>query len=128
MAGVVQTVDIHLLQPSPWEAPAEAAREWAPILKTLGDPTRLEIALLLVQKPHTVKELQDAMGLNQALVSHHLRLLREQGIVTAEARGRSNVYELCFGPLACLAQCLASIAASTPEGLQACAALPPNPA
>ncbi|MEV0237990.1 metalloregulator ArsR/SmtB family transcription factor [Nonomuraea sp. NPDC050786] len=83
------------------------------MLKALGDPVRLEIALLLVQRPHTVKELQDALGQNQALVSHHLRLLREQDIVTSSPRGRSNVYEICIGPLACLTQCLSAMVTST---------------
>ena len=57
----------------------------------------------------SVKELQEALGHNQALVSHHLRLLREQGIVTSVARGRSNVYQIHIDPLACLAQCLGSM-------------------
>jgi DNA-binding transcriptional ArsR family regulator len=110
------------LVPSPLEAPAEAARQWAPVLKALGDPVRLEIALVLAHRPHTVKELQEALGHSQALVSHHLRLLREQGIVTSNPRGRANVYEICTGPLACLAQCLAVMVASGDAGCDC-----PNP-
>lgn len=91
------------------ETPAKTAEQWAPVFKALGDPVRLEITLLLAQGPRSVKELQEALGHNQALVSHHLRLLREQGIVTSVARGRSNVYEIRIDPLACLAQCLGSM-------------------
>lgn len=95
------------------ESPAKTAEQWAPVFKALGDPVRLEITLLLAQRPHSVKELQDALGHNQALVSHHLRLLREQGIVTSVARGRSNVYEIQIDPLACLTQCLISMTTTT---------------
>jgi DNA-binding transcriptional ArsR family regulator len=90
-------------------SPTKTAEQWAPVFKALGDPVRLEITLLLAQRPRTVKELQDALGQNQGLVSHHLRLLREQGIVTSVARGRSNVYEIQIDPLACLTQCLVSM-------------------
>ena len=90
-------------------SPGETARQWAPVFKALGDPVRLEITLLLAERPCSVKELQNALGHNQALVSHHLRTLREQGIVTSRALGRSNIYEICVGPLACLTSCLASM-------------------
>lgn len=114
------------LVPSPLEAPSEAARQWAPVLKALGDPVRLEIALMLAHRPHTVKELQDALNHSQALVSHHLRLLREQGIVTSNPRGRSNVYEICTGPLACLAQCLAMMVGPGEQGCD-CPSPAPSP-
>ena len=67
----------------------------APRLKALADPHRLAIVFLLAEEAMTVKGLQDATGLGQTLVSHHLRTLREQGLVRVEAHGRSNVYELC---------------------------------
>jgi DNA-binding transcriptional ArsR family regulator len=95
------------------EAPGEIARQWSPVFRALGDPVRLEIVLLLVREPRTVKQLQAALNLSQALVSHHLRLLREQDIVVATAHGRSNVYEVCVPPLACLTQCLESMVSST---------------
>jgi DNA-binding transcriptional ArsR family regulator len=90
-------------------APSDIAQQWAPVFKALGDPVRLEITLLLAQKPRSVKDLQEALGQNQALISHHLRLLREQGIVTSRARGRSNIYEIQIEPLTCLTQCLATM-------------------
>jgi ArsR family transcriptional regulator len=97
------------LQVAPLESPSETAEQWAPVFKALGDPVRLEITLLLAARPRTVKELQNALGHNQALVSHHLRMLRDQGVVTCNPRGRSNVYEIQIDPLACLAQCLTSM-------------------
>ncbi len=99
----------EVLQVGVLGSPAKTAEQWAPVFKALGDPVRLEITLLLAQGPRSVKELQEELGHNQALVSHHLRLLREQGIVTSVARGRSNVYEIQIDPLACLTQCLVSM-------------------
>lgn len=95
------------------DAASDIARQWAPLFRALGDPVRLEITLLLVRRPRTVKELQEELDVSQALVSHHLRLLREHDIVAATPRGRSNVYEVCVPPLACLTQCLESMVSTT---------------
>lgn len=81
------------------DIPARAAH-WAPKLKALADPNRLMIALLLSEREHSVRELQDATDLPQTLVSHHLRLLREQSLVRVRVDGRSNRYSLCCGELA----------------------------
>lgn len=80
--------------------PLERARSLAPLLKALADERRLAILLLLADRPLTVKELQEATGTGQTLVSHHLRALRERGLVTATPEGRSNRYSLCCEALA----------------------------
>lgn len=103
---------------------ATNARELAPKLKALGDENRLMIALLLLERPKTVKELQEETGLSQTLVSHHLKPLREQELVSVAPRGRSNVYTLCCEELAETVRILASIAGSTREGAEACCAGP----
>ena len=72
-----------------------AAEQIAPRLKALADVHRLTIVLLLGDQPMTVKELQDVIGISQTLVSHHVGILRRAGLVRAEPKGRSNVYELC---------------------------------
>jgi hypothetical protein len=70
----------------------------APVLSALSDLNRLAILLAISQQPRSVKGLTDAVGLPQTLVSHHLRALRDSGLVTAAAQGRSNVYTLCCAP------------------------------
>ena len=45
-------------------------------------------------------ELVEATGLRQTLVSHHLKSLRDNGLVTATPVGRSNVYSLCCEAMA----------------------------
>ncbi|MBD3934441.1 winged helix-turn-helix transcriptional regulator [Streptomyces chumphonensis] len=98
----------------------DRARLLAPLLKVLADENRLTITLLLAEHSRTVKELQQATGLSQTLVSHHLATLRDQQLVTSAPRGRANVYTLCCEQLGTPVRWLASLAALTPEGAAAC--------
>jgi DNA-binding transcriptional ArsR family regulator len=77
----------------------ELARRLAPVLKALADENRLAVLLALSQRPLSVRDLAEAVELPQTLVSHHLRALRETGLVSLTPRGRSNVYSLCCGVL-----------------------------
>jgi len=90
------------------------AERLAPVLAALSDANRLAILLAITQQPRSVKELTDAVGLPQTLISHHLKALRDTGLVTAEAQGRSNIYTLCCAALAEPARLLATLAAGNP--------------
>jgi ArsR family transcriptional regulator len=61
--------------------------------KALGDPTRLAIVNCLAANGETCVCEFD-VGLSQPTISHHLRVLREAGLVTAERRGTWMYYEL----------------------------------
>ena len=78
----------------------ELARRLAPVMKALSDENRLAILLAVAQRQRSVTELTAATGLAQTLVSHHLKSLRDNGLVTVTARGRSNVYSLCCAAVA----------------------------
>ncbi|ADD45021.1 ArsR/SmtB family transcription factor [Stackebrandtia nassauensis] len=91
----------------------EKARMLAPQLKALGDETRLTLVLLLAERPRSVRELTEATGLSQTLVSHHLTPLREQNLITATPKGRSNIYSLCCDEIAVPVQMLAGLAELT---------------
>jgi len=117
-----QDLGVRLLDPASLASAAEQAQLLAPQLKALSDPNRLHLLLLLAEGPHTVRELTDASGMGQTLVSHHLAPLRAQGLVTLTPRGRSNVYALCCQALAGPVRLLATLAATTPEGAEACCA------
>jgi DNA-binding transcriptional ArsR family regulator len=58
-------------------------------LKALGDPTRLAMLDLLAQQrePLCVCDLTPQFPQNQPTISHHLRLLREAGLIGTEKRG-----------------------------------------
>lgn len=58
-------------------------------LKALGDPTRLRMLDLLVQQEELlcVCDLTPQFSQNQPTISHHLRLLREAGLIASEKQG-----------------------------------------
>jgi len=120
-----ERVDLLMIQKPAWSASAERAQSLAPLLRALGDPNRLQLVLLLTERAHTVRELTDATGLSQTLVSHHLAPLRDNGLVTVTPRGRANVYQLCCEAFADPVKMLASVATSTEAGAEACCVAAP---
>ena len=58
-------------------------------LKAVADPTRLRMLDLLVQQrePLCVCDLTEQFSQNQPTISHHLRILREAGLIDTEKRG-----------------------------------------
>ncbi len=67
---------------------AQAERE-STDLGLLANPIRLQLLHLLLaeQEPICVCDLMSALRLKQPTVSHHLRLLKEAGVVDSERRG-----------------------------------------
>jgi ArsR family transcriptional regulator len=67
----------------------EAASRMAAIAKALGDPIRLQLVDVLRKNAGQVCvcELVPLFDLSQPTVSHHLKVLREAGIVGSERRG-----------------------------------------
>src|SRR5215207_9869572 len=72
-------IDVPLVNTVP--AVADASAELARFLKLLADPTRRRIFLVLMRGETCNCELTDLLGLPQNLISHHLRALREAGLV-----------------------------------------------
>lgn len=60
----------------------------------LADPTRRAIVALLRHRPHTAGELSDQFELTPATVSHHLRALKESGLVMCERRAQTLIYSI----------------------------------
>jgi len=94
----------------PVNDPIELARHLAPVMKALSDENRLAILLAVAQRDRSVTELTAATGLAQTLVSHHLKSLHDNGLVTVTAHGRSNVYSLCCAAVADPLEMLAALA------------------
>jgi ArsR family transcriptional regulator len=63
-------------------------------LKAVADPTRLRMLDLLAQQPEPccVCDITPQFPQNQPTVSHHLRLLREAGLIDTEKRGIWSYY------------------------------------
>ena len=65
----------------------------------LAEPNRYRIVELLRSGPRNVTEIGERLELNQPQVSKHLRVLKDAGLVEAEARAQQRVYELRARPL-----------------------------
>ncbi|WP_162464536.1 MULTISPECIES: helix-turn-helix transcriptional regulator [unclassified Mycolicibacterium] len=64
------------------------------LLRALAAPLRIAIVLQLQQSQRCVHELVDALGVPQPLVSQHLRILKQAGVVASERAGREVLYRL----------------------------------
>ena len=70
--------------------PPETAAVLAPAFKALGDPVRLQLMSMIASAPDgeiCVCDLTPAFDLSGPTISHHLKTLREAGLVDAERRG-----------------------------------------
>ncbi len=69
--------------------PEEERERTVAAFRALGDPTRLEIFRLLAAQdgPVCVCDVVDRFEVSQPTISHHLRILREAGLVTVSRRG-----------------------------------------
>jgi ArsR family transcriptional regulator len=82
----------------------------AGLFKALSDPVRLCLFARVAAAPAgeaCVCDIQD-VGVSQPTVSHHLRKLREAGLLEAERRGTWIFYRVVPGPLADMASVLAT--------------------
>jgi ArsR family transcriptional regulator len=66
----------------------------AQFFRALAHPTRIRMLEILVRGGLTVQELQEALTLDQPIVSQQLAVLRNQGIVSAQKEGLSVRYTL----------------------------------
>jgi DNA-binding transcriptional ArsR family regulator len=62
--------------------------------KAMADKSRLGIVGLLAQRECSVQELAAALDLKEPTVSHHLAILKAQGLVTARAEGTTRWHAL----------------------------------
>lgn len=81
----------------------------ASCLRALADPTRLRIFAALRAKERCVRDLVESETLAQPLVSHHLRVLSEAGLVTARRDGGYTLYALNPGGLASALSALSAL-------------------
>jgi ArsR family transcriptional regulator len=66
----------------------------AEICAGLADPKRILILYALSEVPRTVTDLAEALGMSQPMVSRHLKVLRERGMVIATRLGPAVEYRL----------------------------------
>jgi ArsR family transcriptional regulator len=75
----------------------EAAEALARTLRAVADPTRLQLLSSIERNENheaTVVELTAGLGLSQPTISHHLRVMVDDGLLQREQRGRNAWYSV----------------------------------
>src|SRR4029450_6359935 len=103
------TVTPTTLPASPEGLPVELAR-------ALGDPLRWRIVELLASEQLCVAHLAEELAVGQPLVSHHLKLLRQAGLIEPDRYRYWTYYRLRPGALVRLPATLGMVARSAPSG------------
>ncbi len=88
---------------------AEQAGELARAFKAVGEPVRLRLLSLIASHAGgeaCVCDLTGAFDLSGPTISHHLRVLRETGVITGERRGTWIYYRVRTEMLAVLSEVL----------------------
>jgi len=86
---------IHELAVRPPRDPAPHLPDGLPaFLKLVADPNRLRILAVLVRGERCVCDIEVAVGLPQNLVSHHLSVLKREGLVIDRRAGKWVYYRV----------------------------------
>lgn len=72
----------------------DQARAIARFFQVLADPTRVRLVKALAEGQCCVSDLVSALGMDQPAISHQLKFLREQGLVSWSKQGRHVYYTL----------------------------------
>ncbi|UJR82989.1 ArsR/SmtB family transcription factor [Sandaracinus amylolyticus] len=96
-------------------------RGHAPLLRALADEARLEIVARLAAAGRAVCvcDITPGLGLAQPTVSHHLKVLKDAGVVCSERRGSWVYYSLDFSIVGALGDLISALAPPRQAALEA---------
>jgi DNA-binding transcriptional ArsR family regulator len=107
--------------------PSPSAFDLATIMRTVGEPVRLEIVRLLADdRARVCGDIAAELGLPVSTSSYHLKLLREAGVTRTQAQGTLRLVSLRRADLE--ARFPGLIAVLTDDGAPAAAPEPAAPA
>lgn len=72
----------------------ETLEDNAAVLKSLADPTRLKIIYLLKNGELCVCQILEAIDKSQSTISHHLNMMKKEGVLSARKQGKWIYYTL----------------------------------
>ena len=75
-------------------------------LRALGEATRLRALQLIAERPRSTQELAPLIGISEAGLSKHLRLLAEAGLLETRREGYYVLYSLVGERLAAISDAL----------------------
>ena len=77
------------------------------LLKAISNPYRLEILKLLEDEEfHPVSEIQNSLGIEPSLLSHHLNKMKDKGIISSYREGRFIHYKLALKEIMKVLDCI----------------------
>ncbi len=79
---------------TPDYATTKQVSKLGPVLKVIGDDSRLRILCALQCSSHCVCDLEEHTKLSQSLISHHLKDLRDKNMVSNTKKGQKVYYSL----------------------------------
>lgn len=66
----------------------------ADLFKVFGDSTRIRILYSLFFEEKSVGEISEELDMSQSAISHQLKYLKDQNLVTSKREGKSIYYSL----------------------------------
>ncbi len=86
----------------------ETLERVAPIIRNAAHPLRLRVLDYLRQqgRPCTVTQITEAAGVSQAVVSQQLRILKDQGVLSARRAGNHVLYDVQDHSVLLLLDCI----------------------
>ncbi|MCS7217329.1 MAG: metalloregulator ArsR/SmtB family transcription factor [Candidatus Bipolaricaulota bacterium] len=77
--------------------------------QALAHPARVRILILLAQKERCGCELAESLGLDPSVISRHLSLLAEAGLIVSRREGPRLLWRLSHSQVPLLLTCLAHL-------------------
>jgi DNA-binding transcriptional ArsR family regulator len=76
-----------------YESSPESLDGFVPLMRALGDPTRLRVLKLIAERPRSTQELARLITISESAMSKHLRQLTRCGVLVTE---RDSYYQLYY--------------------------------
>ncbi|MCP1122732.1 metalloregulator ArsR/SmtB family transcription factor [Bacillus sp. 3103sda1] len=74
---------------------SDVFRSCIPLFNALSDPVRQDIILLLAERqPLSVNEIAEQSNLSRPAISHHLKIMRDNHLVSIDQKGTQRYYSL----------------------------------
>lgn len=88
--------------------PMETLEMVTPMLRAVSHPIRLRILDYLRREaePRCVGDIEQACGVQQAVVSQQLRILKDQGVLTAQRQGHRVFYDIAAPNVTLVLDCI----------------------
>lgn len=78
----------------PQEPQGQELEHLTQLFKVLGDPSRMRILFQISSSEACVSDVASKLNMTESAVSHHLHILRLNGLVSRRRRGKSICYML----------------------------------